>query len=93
MTSKSPKWHLLGHDTFINDDYSLGWPAGEDGRGRYDGMKPEYDSYEEALADARKRLAHLEGTQPTSGSGGQAYGGIQDQVYIVHPDGHRERVS
>ena len=39
--------------------------------------------------DALKRLADLERTQPAASSGGQAPGGIQDRVYIVHPDGRK----
>jgi hypothetical protein len=38
---------------------------------------------------AKKRLVELERTQPSAVSGGQA--GIQDQVYIIRPDGTRYR--
>jgi hypothetical protein len=34
---------------------------------------------------ARRRLAELERSQPSATSGGQD--GIQDQVYVVRPDG------
>jgi hypothetical protein len=37
-----------------------------------------------------KRLEELAVSQPTASSGGQ--NGIQDQVYIEHPDGKRYRV-
>jgi hypothetical protein len=77
-------WRLEGYDTFSSESYPLG------NLGRVDPYRPFYGSYEDALADARKRLAELEKTQPSSSSGGQ--GGIQDQVRIVHPDGSRERI-
>lgn len=88
------QWRLEGYDAFDGEAYELGdfGDYGEDGRSQLDGMKPVYDTYEEALADARVRLASLEASQPASSSGGQAYGGIQDRVYVVHPDGRHERV-
>lgn len=48
----------------------------------------EHAHYDEALEAARVRLAELNRSQPTAG--GQS--GIQDRVYVVHPDGRRERV-
>jgi len=72
-------WMLEGYDTFDGEWY----PVGEE-----DG----YGTPQEALLDAQKRLADLERTQPTASSGGQGIYGIQDQVYLVHPDGRRERV-
>ena len=48
----------------------------------------EHESLREAQKAAHQRLAELQHEQP--GIGGQA--GIQDRVYIVHPDGHRERI-
>lgn len=39
---------------------------------------------------ARARLAKLERTQPSASSGGQT--GIQDQVFVVRPDGTRYRM-
>lgn len=83
-------WRLEGYDTFSGESYSLGTPLTPDGE-TYDGLKPSYDTYEAALADARKRLASLERYQPSASSGGQ--GGMQDHVYIIHPGGRRERVS
>jgi hypothetical protein len=77
-------WWLEGYDTFSSETYTLGTP--------FDGLEPSYASREAALVGARQRLADLERTQPTASSGGQAAGGIQDRVYIVYPDGHRERV-
>lgn len=83
----------MGYDAFSCEWYELGdVSVGADGRSPLDGMKPEYDTPQEALADAQKRLADLERTQPAASSGGQAPGGIQDRVYLVHPDGRRERV-
>jgi hypothetical protein len=83
-------WKLEGYDTFDGGTCLLGNLHVENGISRIDGLRPSYPDRESALADARKRLADLERTQPTARSGGQ--NGIQDRVYIVHPDGHRERV-
>ena len=85
-------WKLEGYDTFDGESYPLGDIKLASG-GTIDGMQPSYPSYEAAAADALKRLAHLERTQPAVSSGGQGPGGIQDHVYIVHPDGRRERVT
>jgi hypothetical protein len=76
-------WKLEGYDTFSSETYPLGNP-------RLDGLQPSYPDRASALDGARKRLADLERTQPSASSGGQA--GIQDRVYIIHPDGRRERV-
>jgi hypothetical protein len=76
-------WRLEGHDTFAREDYPLG---------AEDGLKPSYETYDEAVSDARERLAFLEKAQPSSSSGGQGAYGIQDQVYVIHPGGRRERV-
>jgi hypothetical protein len=84
-------WKLEGYDTFDGESYPLGDVKLASGA-TIDGMQPSYPSYEAARADALKRLAHLERTQPTASSGGQGFGGIQDRVYIIHPDGRRERV-
>lgn len=84
------KWKLEGYDTFDGEYYPIGTLSVIDGRSTVDGAKPSYDTYAEVLKDARWQLAQLEKTQPTRTSGGQA--GIQDRVYIVHPDGRRERV-
>lgn len=48
----------------------------------------EHESLREAKAFAQQRLVQLAAEQPDAG--GQA--GIQDRVYIVHPDGQRERI-
>lgn len=88
-----PAWRLEGYDTFDGQSYPLGTIRLEGSTESIDGMKPSYDSYEDALADARKRLAGLETSQPAARSGGQGTYGIQDRVFIIHPDGRRERVS
>lgn len=49
-----------------------------------------YSSKERAINAARERLKELEVTQPSNVSGGQS--GIQDQVFIVAPDGQRMRI-
>jgi len=76
-------WRLEGYDTFSDEPYPLDGKYG-------DGCQPSYPGRDAALADAFKRLRELERTQPSSSSGGQS--GIQDRVYLIHPDGHRERV-
>ena len=48
-------------------------------------LKGLYDTEAQAQKAAEKRLADLEETQPTVTSGGP--NGIQDQVYVVGPDG------
>jgi hypothetical protein len=49
-----------------------------------------YDSPLDALIAAHERFEELECIQPTASSGGQA--GIQDNVYLVYPDGVRSRI-
>lgn len=83
-------WQLEGYDAFDGEPYPLGTAIGLNGDA-HDGMKPSYETYEAAASDARKRLAGLERTQPAASSGGQDPHGIQDRVYIIHPDGRRER--
>lgn len=73
------KWRLEGYDTFEGDPDAFYTLSGE------------YDSEAQAEEAARTRLAHLEETQPSESSGGQEMNGIQDQVYIVSPDGQRRR--
>lgn len=85
-------WKLEGYDAFSGESYPLGDLHAENGVSRIDGLRPEYPDYASALADARKRLGDLERTQPAVSSGGQAPGGIQDRVYIIHPGGRRERI-
>lgn len=72
------KWKLLGLDAYEYDPqpYFLG----------------EYDSEQEALEAAYKRLTELEKSQPSSESGGQRPGGIQDRVYVESPDGIVKRI-
>jgi hypothetical protein len=80
-------WRLEGYDTFSAEEYPLGkYPGATD----YDYQRA-YDSYEAAHTDALRRLEELDRTQPNAG--GQGPLGIQDRVYIVHPDGRKERVT
>ena len=70
------KWQIKGYDTFEGTFYSV------------DG---DYESEELAKNAAIERLQELEKDQPTKESGGQAPGGIQDQVFIVRPGGSSYR--
>lgn len=72
------KWTLEGYDTFSDESYSL---------------EGEYDSRKDAELVAMGRLVELERTQPTESSGGQKEDGIQDRVFIVAPDGNKERYT
>jgi hypothetical protein len=86
QTRPEPRfWRLEGYDTFSGESYQLGTLGPP-----VEVYLPRYSTYGAALADAVRRLAELERLQPSASSGGQT--GIQDQVRIVHPDGHRERV-
>lgn len=78
------RWRLEGYDTFSNEEYPLG------AYGEVDDYRESYPDYASAHADAIRRLDELDRTQ--SRSGGQGWDGIQDRVYIVHPDGRKERV-
>lgn len=51
----------------------------------------QYKSDKDAREAARKQLKKLEKEQPSSETGGQA--GTQDHVYIVSPDGEKERFT
>jgi hypothetical protein len=82
MTSR-PEFEVIGYDEFDGEDYPLGEPIG---------TRAVFDDHDAALEFGRSQLEGLERTQPTSSSGGQGFGGIQDRVYIVHPNGQRERV-
>lgn len=72
------KWRLEGYDPF------------ESGPDAFYPLDGEYLSEAEAEKAARDQLADLEETQPSVSSGGQD-GSIQDQVFIVGPDGKRRR--
>lgn len=74
-------WYLQGFDAFSEEWYSIGKAAG---------YEDSYGSYSAALLDAWRRLRDLEALQPSASSSGQK--GMQDRVWIVHPDGYRERV-
>lgn len=75
-TKEKPVFKLLGYDTFSNEWYPL----------------DEFPTLDKARAAGIKRLEELAISQPAASSGGQAAGGIQDQVFIKHPDGTRQRV-
>ncbi len=49
----------------------------------------EHEDEEAAIGASRERLHALEISQPPEISGGQT--GIQDQVFIIRPDGSRYR--
>jgi|SRR3989344_2725912 len=69
------KWWLRGTDTFSYEDYVLAI---------------NIDDAETASFLARARLRELERTQPTSSSGGQGFGGIQDRVDVMPPGSRLE---
>lgn len=70
------KWTLEGLDTFDGESYPI---------------FGEHDTEQEALGAAKVKLAEIERRQPSSSSGGQVFGGIQDRIYIVRPDGSKYR--
>jgi hypothetical protein len=82
MTSRS-EFEVIGYDEFDGEEYALSDSSGE---------PAVFVDHDLALEFGRSRLRDLEMTQPTASSGGQEFGGIQDRVYIVHPNGQRERV-
>jgi hypothetical protein len=53
-------------------------------------IEGKFRSVDAAMDGARAQLKKLEATQPSETSGGQ--GGLQDWIYIVHPDGQQTRV-
>ena len=69
-------WTLEGYDTFEEASYPL--------PGRY-------PTEAQAIQAAHIQLRKLEQSQPSNVSGGQGEYGIQDRVYIIHPDGRKER--
>lgn len=69
------KWYLVGFDTFEGEEYPL----------------EEHNSQESAEQAAMERLLSFEESQPSNESGGQAKEGIQDQIFVVRPDGTRYR--
>ena len=74
------KWTIKGYDTF------------EGGEEAWYKLPGEFDTEAEAVEAAKKRLEELEKSQPAAESGGQEMGGIQDQVYVVSPDGEMRRI-
>lgn len=71
-------WRLEDFDTFEGESYHL---------------EGEYETEETARIAAKKRLEKIEEEQPSSMSGGQSFGGIQDRVFIVRPDGTKYRFN
>ncbi len=71
-------WTLEGYDTFDSSSYPL---------------EGSYLTELDAKRAAQERLAALEAAQPSESSGGQDEHGIQDQVFIVCPDGSKYRFS
>jgi hypothetical protein len=53
-------------------------------------LEGTYETASDAVKAGQKRLKELEESQPSASSGGQS--GIQDQVFIVHPSGRKQRV-
>lgn len=76
----SGKWTLQGYDTF------------EGGRDAYYPIPGKYDSESAVIEAARTKLKELEKTQPSSSSGGQGVLDIQDHIYIVDPQGNKQRI-
>jgi hypothetical protein len=68
---------LVGFDTFEGEYYAL---------------EGNYESGEDARKAANKMFKELEKTQPSNSSGGQAFNGIQDRIFVEGPDGSRCRV-
>jgi len=90
MSEGTSKWSVWGYDTFEGGDawYPIDADYSQDPR-----RIKEYDTEEEAVKRAHKKLEELEVSQPSEHSGGQGFWGIQDRVYIQRPDGTRYQVS
>jgi len=71
-------WILKGYDTFEERFYAL---------------SGEYPSQQEAERAAEAKLKEIEGTQPTVSTGEQEEDGIQDQIFVVRPDGTQYRYT
>ena len=54
------------------------------------GLPGNYRTQESAVKAAKRELRKIEKMQPSGSSGGQD--GIQDQVYIIGPDGERSQI-
>ena len=83
MGMNKNKWRIQGYDTFESM-----WDKESN---PFYPIEGEWDTEEEAIKAAKGYLNKIEKHQPTSKSGGQSAGGIQDHVYIVKPDGSRYR--
>lgn len=71
-------WTLEGYDTFEERFYAL---------------EGEYSSQQAVERAAETELREIEKTQPTASTGGQEEDGIQDQVFVVRPDGTKYRYT
>jgi len=76
--SELGRWRVLGRDEFDVDAEMY--------------TKGEYATESDAVHAAYEYLNELEQKQPSSQSGGQAPGGIQDSVYIQSPEGKINRI-
>jgi len=88
FTDKDP---VLEHDEVYpregERDPNKFWLEGEDTFSwEYYPLAIDIDDLPTAEMLRAARLRNLERSQPTSTSGGQDFGGIQDKVYIRHPD-------
>lgn len=67
-----PRWRLQGYDAFSGEHYPI---------------RGTYGSEASARRAGYRYLRRLEKMQPSESSGGQHPGGIQDQVYLISPEG------
>jgi hypothetical protein len=67
---------LLGYDMFSREWYSL----------------DQFSTWDKARKAGVKKLEELAISQPANSYGGQSINGIQDRVFIEHPNGKRYRV-
>ena len=73
----------MGLDTFDGGSYPIS--NGPD-------WKPiECETEEEILVHAKAQMDSLKKLQPDSSSGGQDFGGIQDRIFVLRPDGSSYR--
>lgn len=80
--------HIEGYPELNQRDTTKIWLEGEDTfDSEYYPLAIDIDDYPTAEVLLWARLRKLEDDQPTESSGGQAWGGIQDRVYIRPPRG------
>ncbi len=73
----SEVWKIVGYDALEEEFYKMG---------------SEYFDEESAYAAAVAHLESIEESQPSSDSVGEGDESVQDQVFIIKPDGARYRV-